>query len=308
MRVQLRDIHVRFGEVAALGGVSVDLEPGRVTVLVGPNGAGKSTLMGVLLGLVRADAGSVLVDGRPHNGLPLTEREKLGYLPEAVAFADNLTGRQVMRFFASARGLPRQRVESVLSRVGLAQAAGRAVRGYSRGMRQRLGLGVAILSEPALLVLDEPTGGLDQEGLGLLWNILSEWRELGRTVLVTTHDLTLVEKRADHICVLRDGLLRAEGSPSDLRRQVGLPVTVSLEVAGRAAVGTLVAELQAAHVGEVDVEPGSTSELHRVVVAVRPDLLLDALRIVDSAAEQIRHLRVEEPGLDDVYERLLEVA
>src|SRR5690606_20909685 len=135
------------------------------------------------------------------SAVPNALRERLGYLPEAPALSENLTGRQVMRFFASARGVSSRRVEEVLERVGLAQAAGRSVGGYSRGMRQRLGLGVAILAEPDLLVLDEPTGGLDQQGLTLLWSVLAEWRERGRTVLVTTHDLALIERRADQLYV-----------------------------------------------------------------------------------------------------------
>ena len=306
MKVRLHDIQVRFGPVQALGGISLDLEPGQVAVLVGPNGAGKSTLMGVLLGLVRADCGEVVVDGRPHpRGLPLSEREKLGYLPEAVGFADNLTGRQVMRFFASARGLSRSRADVVLSRVGLSQAAGRAVRGYSRGMRQRLGLGVAILSDPALLVLDEPTGGLDQEGLELLWEILAEWRSADRTVLVSTHDLALIERRADHLCVLREGRLRAQGSPEALRRQVGLPVTVRVELADDAAVAGLLSELRASGLCRVQVEHRPEHRLRTLCLELAPDALLDALRIVDRSAAQVRHLRVEEPGLDDVYERLI---
>ncbi len=307
MKVQLRDVQVRFGGLMALGGVSLDLEPGNVTVLVGPNGAGKSTLMNVLLGLVRAEAGDVMVDGRPHRSLPRQEREKLGYLPEAVAFADNLTGRQVMRFFASARGVGRARAEAVLSRVGLAQAAGRAVRGYSRGMRQRLGLGVAILSEPALLVLDEPTGGLDQQGLTLLWEVLAEWKQAGRTVLVSTHDLALVERRADHLCVLRDGLVCAQGSPEQLRAGVGLPVKVSLVVDDAAAVAVMVAELQQGGLAEVEVATDISGRHRHLVMEVRPDDLLAVLRIVDGRAPGVRQLRVEEPGLDEIYQHLLEV-
>lgn len=305
MRVRLEDIQVRFGDLAALAGVSLDLRPGKVTVLVGPNGAGKSTLMGVLLGLVRADSGRVLVDGKAYPGLPVAARHHLGFLPEAVAFADNLSGREVLRFFARARALPRARVEAILGRVGLTAAAGRPVRGYSRGMRQRLGLGVAILSDPELLVLDEPTGGLDQQGLTLLWEVLAEWREAGRTVLLTTHDLSLIERRADILCVMREGLVRAEGSPEQLRRMVGLPVRVSLELTGGVAVGSLVASLRARDLGHPSVEPSQGGH-HRLELEVAPDRLLEVLREMDRYEPSVRHLRVHEPGLDDVYERLLE--
>lgn len=302
MKIELQGVHVRFGQVAALSGVDLTLEPGLVTVLAGPNGAGKSTLQGVLLGLVRADAGEVKVEGASYRHLPRALRERVGYLPEAVAFPENLSGREVMRFFTMARGLPRTRGEEVLSRVGLAGAAGRQVSGYSRGMRQRLGLGVAIVATPDLLILDEPTGGLDQEGLGLLWEILAEWRSEGRTALGITHDLTLIERRADRVCVLKDGRVRAFGSPAELRRQVGLPVRVSVELADSAAVGGLVHRIQGAGLGSCHAE-GS-----QLRVEVKPEALLDVLRLVDQGEAPPRHLRVEEPGLDEVYETLLEVA
>jgi Cu-processing system ATP-binding protein len=308
VNVELHDVHVRFGDVAALAGVDLHVEPGRASVLVGPNGAGKSTLMLVLLGLVRPDAGVLRVDGAVFPQLTMEHRERLGYLPEAVAFADNLSGRQVLRFFAAARGLPRTRVETVLGRVGLEAAAGRAVQGYSRGMRQRLGIGVAILGQPDLLVLDEPTGGLDQEGLTLLWDVIEEWKAARRSVLLTTHDLTLIERRADHLTVMRAGLVRAAGSPDELRRQVGLPVTVRVELGERAAVGTLLAHAQEQGCTDVAVEQSADGLRHNLRVGVRPERLLDLLRLVDQVAPSILHLRVEEPGLDDVYERLLEVA
>lgn len=232
MKLQLEQIAVRFGPVRALGGVSMDLAQGQVSVLCGPNGSGKSTLMSVLLGLIRPDEGRVLVDDRvvcdPAHLTASWFRERLGYLPEAPAFSETLSGRQVMRFFAAARGLPRSRVEVVLERVGLAHAAARAVGGYSRGMRQRLGLGCAILHTPDVLILDEPTGGLDQQGLAVLWEVLEEWRGEGRAVLLSSHELALIERRADRVVVLVDGRVAAAGTPAELRAQSGLTPEVRI--------------------------------------------------------------------------------
>jgi Cu-processing system ATP-binding protein len=230
MDLRVDNLAVHFGPVRALDGVDLALSPGEVSVLVGPNGAGKSTLMSVLLGLVRPSFGRVLCDERvvaaPDRDTSLWLRERLGYLPEAVAFSDNLSGREVLRFFASARGLPRARADEVLATVGLAEAARRRVGTYSRGMRQRLGLGVAIVAAPDLLVLDEPTSGLDQQGLTLLWQILDEWRAQGRTVLLSTHELALIERRADRVFVLVGGKLRAAGTPAELRAASRLEQTV----------------------------------------------------------------------------------
>lgn len=232
MKLQIDDIAVRFGDVRALGGVSAELAGGEVTVMAGPNGSGKSTLMSVLLGLIRPDAGQIRVDDRvvcdPTRLSAVWFRQRLGYLPEAPAFSETLSGRQVMRFFAAARGLPRPRVEAVLERVGLAHAAGRAVGGYSRGMRQRLGLGCAILHTPEVLVLDEPTGGLDQQGLAVLWQVLAEWRSAGRIVLLSSHELALVERRADRVLVLVDGRVVAAGTPAALRAQSALEPQVRM--------------------------------------------------------------------------------
>ncbi len=221
MKLNIDKIAVRFGAVRALGGVSVALEPGEVTVVAGPNGSGKSTLMSVLLGLIRPDEGVVTADGRvvvtPRMLSTPWFRERVGYLPESVAFAETLSGRQILRFFASARGLPRSRIEPVLERVGLAHAASRVIGGYSRGMRQRLGLGCAILHTPEVLILDEPTGGLDQQGLAVLWDVLEEWRQSGRVVLMSSHELALIERRADRVMVLVDGMIAASGTPAQLR-------------------------------------------------------------------------------------------
>jgi len=300
--VALDGVAVRFGKVQALDGVSVRLRAGEVVMLAGPNGAGKSTLMRVLLGLVRPDRGSLAVDGQAAR-VDAAFKARLAYLPEAVAFSENLSGRQVLRFFARARGVARARVEEVLRRVGLDQAAHRAVRGYSRGMRQRLGLAVAILSEPELLILDEPTGGLDQEGLGLLWSILEESREKGRFVLLSAHDLGLLERRVDRMCVLCKGKVVADDAPGELRAAVSLPhrVRMRLDLAANGQVSGLAEAVRAL---DACIEVHREGDLLDVQVA--PAGLLDLMDVRSRFPDAVTALRVEEPPLDLVYERLLE--
>ena len=304
MHVKIEGLAVHFGPVHALAGVDLVFHPGEVAVLAGPNGAGKSTLLGVLLGLLRPDAGRVLVDGRDlvasGRRFALGVREEVGYLPESVAFGENLSGRHVLRFFARARGVSRRRVEEVLELVGLASAAARAVRGYSRVMRQRLGLAVAILAEPDLLILDEPSGGLDQQGLSLLWQVLATWKEAGRTVLLSTHDLALIEARADRVHVLSAGRVVASGSPDTLRQQADLPVRVRVQTQSAG-----LAEALAGHLSQASGEPVDLDECD-VTVAIRQARLLDVIRQVAVHQAEVAALRVEEPGLDAVYQRLLE--
>ncbi|MEZ4220007.1 MAG: ABC transporter ATP-binding protein [Polyangiaceae bacterium] len=295
----LEHVSVRFGTVQALRDVSLSVKEGEIVMLVGPNGAGKSTLIRVLLGLVRPDSGRLVVDGKPRD-VDNAFKAELGYLPEAVAFAENLSGRQVLSFFASARGTSRGRVDEVLQRVGLAHAARRAVRGYSRGMRQRLGLGLSILADPKLLILDEPTGGLDQEGLSVLWSVLTEWRERGRMVLLASHELTLMERRIDRMCVVHHGQAIADDTPGRIREQTPLPINVHVGVStANGAANEMRARLSASC-----PSAAIRTEADELVVAVAQGEL-KALLAVASAAEGVSGLRVVEPGLDDVYEHLI---
>ncbi len=300
-RLELRDVTVKFGAVHALAGVTLELSAGEVLMLVGPNGAGKSTLMSVLLGLVRPDHGELRVDGQVRSLRGDGIKHFVGYLPEAVAFSDSLTGRQVLRFFAWARGASSKRIDVVLERVGLTHAAGRSVRGYSRGMRQRLGVGVAILSEPELLILDEPTGGLDQEGLTVLWSVLEEWRDEGRTVLLASHDLALLERRVARICLMSNGRVKAEGTPDALRLRAGLPHRVNFEL--RECAAERVSELLGA-LTELGLAPSEVVE-RRCFVDVAPDGLLPLMAAQARFPDAVAQLRVLEPQLDQIYERLL---
>lgn len=307
MNLSLRDIAVRYGRVLALHGIDLDLVGGEVHVLAGPNGAGKSSLLAVLLGLVRPVTGTLHLGGAtwvlPRHGTPFGLRRRIGYLPEAVAFSETLTGRQILRFHARARGVPRRTADAVLERVGLGHAARRAVRGYSRGMRQRLGLGIAIVAEPDLLVLDEPTVGLDQEGLGLLWELLATWKAAGRAVVISTHDLALIERRTDHVRILRSGTCIASGSPASLRERLDLPVRVRVRLRTGEATATLAeryrGHLGGAHVGIVEdaVEVSTTAQ--RVV---------SVLNLVNGELDEVVATRVIEPGLDEVYEYFLKEA
>jgi Cu-processing system ATP-binding protein len=301
--VEARGISVSLGAAQVLDDVSVSLDAGRALMLVGPNGAGKSTLMKVLLGLVRPDFARFEVDGERRD-IDNEWKSHIGYLPEAVAFSENLSGRQLLQFFARARGVHRERIDAVLERVGLTVAGRRSIRGYSRGMRQRLGLGVAILSNPDLLILDEPTAGLDQEGLSVLWSIIAEWRDAGRMLLASTHDLALMERRTDSICVLQGGRVRALGSAEDLRRAAGLPhrIWLTLSNASDTKVPTLCEVLGRWGHGNVELVGD------RIRVDLPADDVLELMKLQSGFPGLVIGVRVEEPTLDLIYSEILGAA
>ncbi|WBU38251.1 ATP-binding cassette domain-containing protein [Homoserinibacter sp. YIM 151385] len=201
----------RFGGVDAVQELSFRVEPGVVTGFLGPNGAGKTTSLRSLLGLVRPTSGRATFDGRRYAELerPLAT---VGTALEASSFHAGRTGREHLRVVAAAAGIPGRRAEEVLEQVGLGQAGRRRVGGYSLGMRQRLGLAVALLGDPGVLVLDEPINGLDPEGIRWIRGLLRGFAADGRTVLVSSHLLSEVQQTVDRVVVIAKGRLAYQGA------------------------------------------------------------------------------------------------
>jgi ABC-2 type transport system ATP-binding protein len=218
--ITLDGLTKRYGPVTAVDALTVTVEPGVVTGFLGPNGAGKTTTLRMLLGLVTPTAGRALVDGRRYAELP-EPRRVVGALLETTGFHPGRRGRDHLRILAEAAGLPGIRVETVLARVGLTDAAGRRVGGYSLGMRQRLGLAAALLGDPPVLVLDEPANGLDPAGIADLRDLLRGLAAEGRTVLMSSHVLREVEQTADTVVIVADGRLRHAGPLAELTTAQG---------------------------------------------------------------------------------------
>jgi Cu-processing system ATP-binding protein len=210
----------RFGEVAAVTGLELEARAGETLALVGPNGSGKSTTLKAAVGLVHPTKGRVTVNGLDV-ALGPRARIGLGYLPQRLSFPEGVTARDTLRFYARLRGADLGEVGHLLSRVGLADAATRMTDGFSGGMRQRLGLAIALLGRPRALVLDEPTAALDPTGALLVRDILAEIRAEGTTILLSSHDLAEVAALADRIGVFAGGRLRALGTQTELETQVG---------------------------------------------------------------------------------------
>jgi ABC-2 type transport system ATP-binding protein len=213
--IEVSGLRKRFGPTMALDGMSFTVEPGHVTGFVGPNGAGKSTTMRVILGLDAPDEGSALVGGRPYQSLRHPMRY-VGSLLDAGALQPSRTGRNHLLWLAHSQGLAAQRADEVISQAGLDKAARRKARGYSLGMRQRLGIAAAMLGDPPVIMLDEPFNGLDPEGIVWMRGFLTSLAAQGRAVLVSSHLMSELEDTAGHLVVIGRGRVIADMGMAEL--------------------------------------------------------------------------------------------
>jgi ABC-2 type transport system ATP-binding protein len=250
----------RFGKVVAVDGLSFELEAGTITGFLGPNGAGKTTTLRMLLGLAAPTSGTALLFGRPYAEL---ERPalRIGAVLEATDFHPGRSGRDHLRMLGQSVGVPDSRVDEVLRLVELTDAATRRVKGYSLGMRQRLGLAGALLGEPDLLVLDEPANGLDPEGVRWLRDFLRSFASHDRTVLISSHVLAEIAQTVDQVLIISRGRLVVESSLQDLTSRVGGAVRVRSAQPEQLEAALTKEELKATASGDqVLLVHGATSE------------------------------------------------
>jgi ABC-2 type transport system ATP-binding protein len=267
-RVEVEHIGKRFGTVNAVCDLSFAVAPGSVTGFLGPNGSGKTTTLRMILGLVTPDAGRASINGVAYSQLGAPARV-VGAVLEAQGFHPKRSAREHLRVFATAIGVPHRRADELLGLVGLAEAAGRNVGGFSLGMRQRLALGTALIGDPGVLILDEPANGLDPEGIAWLRNFLRGFAAGGRTVLVSSHLLAELEQTVDDVVIISAGRTVYYGPLASLRSSQGGRVFVT-----PADPGALATALRAAGITDLQTAPDG-----RLVVGGS-----DARRIGDIAA------------------------
>ena len=276
-----------------LDDVSLDVDEGTAVALVGHNGAGKTTMIKLLLGLIRPSSGRVSVLGLDPAGPDGAEAKRnLGFLPETVAFQQAMTGLEVMNFYARLKQAdPKANIE-LLGRVGLVDVAKQRVKTYSKGMRQRLGLAQALLGAPRVMLLDEPTTGLDPTLRRGFYDILSDLKQDGATVLLASHALSELESRVDKVAIMNQGKLIASGSISELRSQANIPVRIRLRTRDGTA-GTIADHLGGADISQVN---GQTVEFS---CALEDKMML--VRRVSELGVAIEDMEIELPTLDRLY-------
>lgn len=295
--LRLDGVVKRYGEHTALDGVSLAVPRGQLFGLIGHNGAGKSTLFKLLLNLITPSAGRLWIAGREVQGRSSRDtRRRVGYLPENLVLYDNLDGLETLQFFARMKGAPLASCPGLLERVGLGGVGRKPVRGYSKGMRQRLGFAQALLGQPELLLLDEPTTGLDPAGTRDFFDQLQRLRDAGVTLVISSHVLAELQGRVDALAMLAGGRLAAQGTVQQLRERSALPL--------RLVVSAAAPRLDALPAALAGLAAGPGLQLQRQA----PDRLqlqlprahkMAVLGLLTQAG--VDDLQLHEPTLEDVY-------
>ncbi|HYG45859.1 MAG TPA: ABC transporter ATP-binding protein [Bordetella sp.] len=285
---------MHYGQHRALDGIDLELHAGECVALAGHNGAGKSTLIKLVLGLIRPTHGQVLLLGQDAASRQAAHlRHDIGYLPETVALYPAMTGAETLDFYARLKRQPLARNAVLLERVGIADAARRRVGGYSKGMRQRLALAQALLGQPRILLLDEPTTGLDPASRLMFYEIVRELRSDGATVLLSTHALAEIANHVDRVIVMKHGHKVADGTLAQLRQSIGVPVRIVLTLAQPVPATAL----------PTPWEPMGPTRFERLCAEAGK---VSVIRELGRMGLPLADIDIHTPSLDEIYAHLLE--
>ncbi|MEO0947581.1 MAG: ATP-binding cassette domain-containing protein [Cyanobacteria bacterium J06641_5] len=306
--VLIEGLQKRYGDTPAVEEVSFQVQAGKIFGLLGPNGAGKTTTIRCLCTLTKPDAGRVEVCGVSSVESPRAARQRLGYVAQEVALDKVLTGRELLALQAALYHLPKaaakERIERLLDLLGLQDYADKKSGTYSGGLKKRLDLAAGLLHQPDVLVLDEPTVGLDIESRRAVWDFLRNLRAAGTTVLITSHYLEEVDALADRVAIIDRGKIVAEGSPSELKDRLGGDrVTLRVREFTPAEEAETAKELllELPFVEKAIVNGAQGNSLNLVVSAGRSNILGEIERTLEAASLSTFGIAQSRPSLDDVY-------
>jgi ABC-2 type transport system ATP-binding protein len=305
--VVIQKLQKRYGSVEAVKDVSLQIEPGEIFGLLGPNGAGKTTTIRCLCTLIKPDAGMLEVSGISVLDYPNLARQKLGYVAQEVALDKVLTGRELLQLQASLYHLPypiaKERIDKVVHLLGLHDWADKRTGTYSGGIRKRLDLAAGLLHQPDVLVLDEPTVGLDIESRSAMWNFLRQLRAEGITVLLTSHYLEEVDALADRVAIIDKGVVIASGTPSELKDRVGgdrITLRIREFTPSEEAENAKTMLQNYPFVQEVIINEAQGNSLN-LVVDPQSEALLSIQQALKEAGLPTFGISQSRPSLDDVY-------
>ncbi len=305
--VLIEKLQKRYGDVEAVKDISFKVEPGEIFGLLGPNGAGKTTTIRCLCTLTTPDTGKVEVSGISVIEQPRAARRRLGYVAQEVALDKVLTGRELLQLQAALYHLPssvaKKRIEEVIQLLGLEEYANKKTGTYSGGMRRRIDLAAGLLHQPDVLVLDEPTVGLDIESRFVVWDLLRKLREAGTTVLITSHYLEEIDALADRVAIIDRGVVIAEGTPSELKDRVGgdritLRIREFSPIEEAESAKTMLQTLP--FVQEVIINSAQGNSLN-LVVKPQSDALMTIQQSLKDVGLPTFGIAQARPSLDDVY-------
>jgi ABC-2 type transport system ATP-binding protein len=307
--IHTRGLTKQYGEFTAVDSLDLTVYQGEVFGLLGPNGAGKTTTILMLLGLSEPTGGTARVLGMDPMRSPLEIKRQVGYLPDAVGFYSGMTGRENLRYTCRLNGVPLDvagdRIDAMLDRVGLTQAADQKVGEYSRGMKQRLGLADALVKEPLIIILDEPTTAIDPTGVVEVLDLVRELADSGVAVLLSSHLLHQVQQVCDRVGIFVNGKMVALGPPAELAQKLGAgPIEIEL-------IPTPPADSARDVVAKVPGVRRVTADQRdpRMLVATADrDVRAEIAKALASAGQPPTHLRRRGDELDEVYRRYFEGA
>ncbi len=305
--VLIQNLQKRYGDVEAVKDISFKVEPGEMFGLLGPNGAGKTTTIRCLCTLSKPDAGKIEVSGISVIDNPRAARRHFGYVAQEVALDKVLTGRELLQLQAALYHLPgsvaKKRIQEVISLLGLEDYADKKTGTYSGGLKRRLDLAAGLLHQPEILVLDEPTVGLDIESRYVVWDLLRKLREAGTTIVITSHYLDEIDALADRVAIIDRGIVIAEGTPSQLKDRVGGDrITLRIREFSPIEEAEKAKDMLQAlpFVQEVIINNAQGNSLNLVVKPQNDGLIL-VQQSLKEAGLPIFGIAQARPSLDDVY-------
>jgi len=304
--IEINNLSKKYGDLTAVDHLNLSIDKGEVFGLLGPNGAGKTTTTLMLLGLTEPTEGTALINGCDCTKNPIEIKRKVGYLPDNVGFYGNMTGRENLRFMGKINGLKGQELEDrinlLLKRVDMEGAADKKTATYSRGMRQRLGIADVLMKDPEIIIMDEPTLGIDPQGVRELMLLIRDLADTdGRTILLSSHQLYQVQRVCDRMCIFVHGKMIACGSLDELGEQInsdGINTTELGVYPDNIKLQNILNNMK----GVIDIERDSD----KYIIRSEFDLRRNISRKLTEEGYTIMHLRQANSDLDEIYRKYFE--